>query len=153
MARKPFPGKSTRFQQDYTSWFSDRGRFFRLPMLSVRLKTPAGRSLITNALVDSGATVSFLPPDLAGALGLVRKKRESSYGAGGSFSTWSSIVDIQYLKRGRAMSTPQRVEIRVPYSRRSIPYAVLGRDSIFQLYDITFKEKAQRIALRPSNNR
>jgi len=147
MASRKHLRKPAGFRQKYSGWFSDKGRFFRLPMLSVRLISPSGRSLITNALVDSGATVSFLPPDLAGALGLLRKKKEVSYGAGGSFSVWSSTVSIQYLKKGRAMSAPERVEVRVPYSGRCIPYAVLGRDSVFLLYNVMFRERAQTIEL------
>ena len=137
------------FTQDYISWPGGRRRLFLLPMLKARFIAPSGRSVITNALVDSGATASFLPPDLAGALELDRKICETSFGAGGAFRTWSADVRVQLVKRMVAKCRPQKVEIRVPFSNICIPYAILGRDSVFWLYDITFRETRQRIDLKP----
>ena len=114
----------TGFTQDYISWPGGRRRLFLLPMLKAMFIAPSGKSIITNALVDSGATASFLPPDLAGALDIDRKICETSFGAGGAFRTWSADVRLQLVKRRVAKSRPLKIKIRVPFSDRCIPYAI-----------------------------
>lgn len=37
---------------------------------------------------------------------------------------------------------------QVPTEEKRIPYVILGRDSVFRTYDITFRENAQRTVFR-----
>ena len=73
-----------RFTQRYIAYTVD-GQHQRLPLLHIRLIGNTA-SLTTIALVDSGATVTFIPPELAEAVGLQKmRENESAIGAGGAF--------------------------------------------------------------------
>ncbi|MCW3975628.1 MAG: hypothetical protein NWE86_05225 [Candidatus Bathyarchaeota archaeon] len=38
--------------------------------------------------------------------------------------------------------------VRIPVKEGSIPYSVLGRDTIFKEFDISYRENAQQIVFR-----
>jgi hypothetical protein len=122
----------------------------RLPMLQVRLSV-GGQSLSTSALVDSGANCSFLPTDLAEILGLQLDPTgaHGAVGAGGTFQTVEFRVTIELTKAGRTFADFKDWPVLVPINREAIPYMVLGRDSVFRRFDVTFRELVQRTVLRP----
>jgi hypothetical protein len=126
-------------------------RAFRVPLLHVRLRT-ATASLTTLGLVDSGATNTFVPTDLAEILGLQidPKKATPSIGAGGGFDTVIFNLTIEVLKAGNNIATFADMPVFVPVNPEAIPYTVLGRDSVFLKFDITFRERIQRTILRPA---
>jgi hypothetical protein len=126
-------------------------RAFRVPLLHVRLRT-ATASLTTLGLVDSGATNTFIPTDLAEILGLQIDPTQAtpSIGAGGGFDTVSFNITIDVLKAGNAVATFSDMPVFVPVNPAAIPYVVLGRDSVFLRFDITFRERIQRTILRPA---
>lgn len=121
----------------------------RLPLLQVRLSTET-QSFSTSALVDSGATCSFLPTDLAEILGLQLDPASShtAVGAGGEFRTVEFQVTIELTKGGRVFAKFKKWPVLVPINREAIPYMVLGRDSVFRRFDVTFRELIQRTILR-----
>jgi len=122
----------------------------RLPLLQARLSTEV-TSFMTLALVDSGATCSFLPTDLAEILGLQPDpaSTHTAVGAGGEFRTVDFRVTIELMKGGRAFADFKNWPVLVPINRLAIPYMILGRDSVFRRFDVTFRELAQRTILRP----
>ena len=122
----------------------------RLPLLQVRLSTEA-QSFSTLALVDSGATCSFLPTDLAEILGLQLDPAtaHTAIGAGGEFRTVEFRVTIELAKGGRTFADFKNWPVLVPTNREAIPYMILGRDSVFHRFDVTFRELVQRTILRP----
>ena len=126
-------------------------RAFRLPLLHVRLRT-ATASFTTLGLVDSGATNTFIPTELAEILGLKvdPTKATPSIGAGGGFDTVSFNLTIDVLKAGNTITTFSDMPAFVPVNPLAIPYVVLGRDSVFMKFDITFRERIQRTILRPA---
>ena len=126
-------------------------RNFRIPFLHVRYTTSTA-SFSTLALVDSGATDCFLPTDLAQILGLQidPKQATPSVGAGGSFQTVPLRVTIDLLKGGNTVVTFPDFGVHVPVNRDAIPYAILGRNSVFMKFDVTFRERIQRTILRPA---
>jgi hypothetical protein len=124
------------------------GGTIELPFLDIRLIGPTGRSFITNALVDSGATTSFVPRNLAQLLGLTYSEPRTTYGAGGKFRTRTSSVTIQYLKNGVVKGTSADATVYVPFDDSSIPYSILGRNTVFRAYEILFLELGQEICLR-----
>lgn len=136
------------FHQKYLG-YEIEGHRIRLPLLNIRLIGPTG-SLKTIALVDSGATQTFVPPELAVAVGMERiGAGEAAVGAGGSFPTDDYRYRIQLLKQDRAILDLEGVCL-VPTEPDRIPYPVLGRDSIFQKYDIAFRETRHVVALKPA---
>ena len=148
------PRRRTRvqpFHQKYLSYPVDKQRQ-RLPLLNIRLRGPAGVSLTTIALVDSGATTSFIPPELAEAVGLNRiAENVDAIGAGGTFANDLYEYDVDLLKHGSSILS-LRGTAHVPKEKDRIPYMVLGRDNLFLVYDITFREHQQRVVFRPATH-
>ena len=140
-----------QFTQKYLS-YPFEGEQIRLPLLHVRLKNRKnGLSLRTTGLVDSGATITFIPTDLADALDLERIGEEKSIGAGGEFDTW--IIEgliIEILKGSKVAVSLKGDDIQVPHNPDAIPYVILGRDLLFSIYDITFQENQLKTILKIS---
>jgi hypothetical protein len=122
---------------------------FRLPLVNIRIKHN-NISFKTVALVDSGATATFMPFDFIGILNLTQKKEEAAVGAGGIFKVMKEKIDlIEIIKRNKSFCDLRSFEVSFPLSPNSIPYAVLGRDSIFQMYDdVTFREYEKHIMFK-----
>jgi len=136
------------FRQRYLPWKIPGGGTIELPFLDIRLIGPTGLSFITNALVDSGATASFVPRNLAQVLKLKYSDARTTYGAGGKFRTRAASVTIQYLKNGVVKGTTANATVYVPFDDSSIPYSILGRNTVFRAYEILFLELGQEIHLR-----
>lgn len=137
------------FHQRYLAYTVD-GEQLRLPLLNIRLIGPSD-TLKTIALVDSGATLTFIPPELAAAVGLEPEKRgEQAIGAGGAFANDLCPYRIQLLKKDQPIRDLEGVAF-VPQEADRVPYVVLGRDSIFRIYDITFRENRQMVLLKPAS--
>ena len=136
------------FRQRYLPWTMPEGGTIELPFLDIRLIGPTGRSLITNALIDSGATASFVPRNLAQLLKLRYMDSRTTYGAGGKFRAQTSSVIIQYLKNGVVKGTSADATVYVPFDDSNIPYSILGRNTVFRAYEILFLELGQEICLR-----
>jgi len=135
--------------QRYSS-YKYKGKSIRLPFLEIRLVGPNGASLRTSGLVDSGATVTFIETEIAEALGLPHKKQATATGAGGDFENWISRVDIEVLKGTTVACSMKGTAVYIPKKVGAVEYCVLGRDSIFEHYNITFQERNQRVILRRS---
>ena len=138
-----------QFTQKYLS-YPFEGEHIRLPLLHVRLKNRKnGLSLRTTGLVDSGATITFIPTDLAEALELESIGEEKSVGAGGEFNTWiSEDLIIEILKGSNVAVSLYGDGIQVPFDPDAIPYVILGRDLLFNIYDITFQENQMKTVLK-----
>jgi len=118
-------------------------------MLHVRL-AHVDQSLSTIGLIDSGSTTTFVPLELAEILSLPIEKEASAVGAGGSFSNTIRKVDITLLKGRTSFAKFGKFPVYVPTDEGRVPYVVLGRDSIFRKFDVTFRERQQRFILRGS---
>lgn len=142
------PSRVKSFSQRYLS-YSHEGERLRLPMLAIRLIGPTGRSVKTTALIDSGATVTFVPHDFADILDIELGEISTATGAGGSFDTNLSDVIIEILKGTKVVKVIEAEEVHIPVEEDPVPYVVLGRDTIFLSYDITFREHKELCVLRP----
>lgn len=132
--------------QRYLS-YDYHGSLIKIPFLNIRLIGPTGNKFQTVALVDSGATVTFIPIEMAQYLKIPLEIDSSATGAGGDFPTWITEGIVQILK-GTYVLQEMKVEIHVPQEKGKIPYAVLGRNSVFLHYDIIFREREQRMILK-----
>ena len=145
MAKKTSTAKP--FVQNYIS-YDFRGERIFLPLVNLRLYHHiSGISLRTYGLVDSGSTATFIPTDLAEHLGVRMSRKMESVGAGGTFETRLGNISIAVLLGSDVMCDMGQREIQVPVSRSAIPYVVLGRDTLFQEYDIKFMERSKMMAL------
>ena len=138
--------------QKYVSFYDPVLRAnFRLPMVHLRI-TQSNNTISTTALLDSGATVSYIPIELAEIVGFQfpgQYKVQISEGAGGKFNSYVVNFDrLDVLKNRDIFQTFRNAEILVPGSHDLIPYAILGRDYIFENFDITFREREKKVVLR-----
>lgn len=131
----------------YLSYTLPNGAHIRLPMVHVRL-SHGDLSLSTIGLIDSGSTTTFIPLELAEILSLPTEKQESAIGAGGSFDNTIRRVNIALLKGRTTFAEFSNFPAYVPTDPDRVPYVVLGRDSVFREFDITFRENKQRFILR-----
>jgi len=158
-------------------------RSFRLPLVHIRL-THKGKSFRTDALVDSGATGTFLPIELMNILGFnltpvtenpptqpspveaspvlasavvssvvtaqgSKEEKQQAVGAGGIFGTYKVKIDlIEVLKGRHNFCSLANWMVLVPDKEGAIPHAVLGRDSIFRKFDVTYRENKEEVVFR-----
>ena len=119
--------------------------YLRLPMVHIYIRC-GNREITTDGLVDSGSTATFLPFEFVEVLELIDLKESSAVGAGGSFPTWLGKVDmLKVMKRREPFDTFRNIKVHIPKTEGAIPYVVLGRDSIFRHFDITFYENRKKI--------
>lgn len=118
-------------------------------MLHVKL-THGSSSFSTVALIDSGATTTFIPTEMAEALGMnLTRPPSDAVGAGGTFSNIASELEKLSLVKGRTSIFDEFFNVRVwvPANEGTIPYMVLGRDHLFKRYDIEFEERNEKVTL------
>lgn len=90
----------------YLSFYDPRLReTFHLPLVHIRV-THGEVTLRTDALIDSGATSTFFPLELAEVLDIeLPQETEEAVGAGGDFSTYDIKIDlIQVIKGTRVLA-------------------------------------------------
>lgn len=136
----------SRYVQDYLLFTLNRRRI-AFPLLHVRLRGRKG-TLRTVALADSGATSSFVPVEIAEEVGLHLTPGPVAGGGGGDFATFDGFASLEVLHRGKVIHRFKRLPISVPRDPGRIPYVVLGRDSIFRAFKVTFEEQRGRLLLQ-----
>lgn len=123
---------------------------YRLPMLHVRL-IHGQKALKSVALIDSGATTNFIPRELAELLELdLSKTPKDAVGAGGAFSNIESRIDRCVLVKGinSIYEEFDNLFTFVPVQAGTLPYMILGRESIFRRFDIKFQEREEKVILK-----
>jgi hypothetical protein len=100
--------------------------------------------------VDSGATSTFVPIELAEILGIeIPEERIEAMGAGGTFPIYNSkIKEIDVLKGMNPFCVMKDLDVAIPVSPDAIPHVILGRDTIFWSNDITFRERREHTIFR-----
>ena len=119
-------------------------------MVHVRLVHKT-QDLKTVALIDSGSTSNFLPRELAEILNLdLSQETKDVVGAGGKFSSTASLIGACQLIKNRTVVFDEftNLNINVPVTPNTLPYMVLGRDSIFRRFDVRFMEKMEKLTLK-----
>jgi hypothetical protein len=138
------------FTCKYLSFFDPKlKKTFRLPLVHIRLKHKEN-AIRTDALIDSGATGTFIPIELTEVLELERPTETiDAVGAGGTFPTFvTKIGEIQVLKGSRIFCKMSNFTVSIPIDPDALPHTVLGRDSVFWQNDITFRERRQHTIFR-----
>lgn len=103
--------------------------------------------------MDSGSTDTFIPLEIAEILELIpppSERRETEvHTAGGGFPFFrAKLKKLSLLSGGNIFSEFVNLRVLVPTeSERDLPYAILGRDSIFKRFYVTFIEKSHRFIL------
>jgi hypothetical protein len=122
----------------------------KLPIIPVVLSW-GKQGFRTKMLLDTGATSTFLIPDIAEYLGLELSGEPSeAHGAGRAFAVRDAEVEIQ-LEVAHSFGQPperHRIPVKVPTEADAIPFPVLGRKPFFGWYEITIRERREEIVLR-----
>lgn len=119
-------------------------------MVNVKL-VHKNQDLKTVALIDSGATFNFFPRELAEILNLdLSQEPKDAVGSGGKFSNINSLIGkCQLIKNKDAVFEEfTNLIINVPVEPNTLPYMVLGRDSVFRRFNIRFMEREEKIILK-----
>ena len=106
---------------------------------------------LTSVLVDSGADHATFRPDIAKSLGIDMRsgRREETLGVDGKSFVWvhdGGVVGVA-LRDQRGTKAALRLE-RVQFSESLPVAALLGRNSFFEMFQVTFNEKARTIDLK-----
>jgi len=107
-------------------------RFY--PMLIVSIESKEITK--AQALIDSGATRTFIPNSLADAIGLIPEdtsKLPKVFVTGASETYEAATITLKHLDLYRGDD--------------QLPSIILGRDSIFRKFNVTFMEKRRRFVL------
>jgi predicted aspartyl protease len=103
--------------------------------------------------VDSGSTDTFVPLEIAEILDLIPASHDRGetdvHTAGGSFRFYRvKLKNLSLLSGGSIFSEFSNLKVLVPQEmERDLPYSILGRNSIFRRFHITFVEKEHRFVL------
>ena len=127
------------------------GKFFKLPLVHIRIKN-GDISFKTDALIDSGATSTFMMAEFVDLLELQAKLAQASeediVGAGGHIKARRIPLDsMSILKSNDVFCNMKNVSVLVP-PLGAIPFVVLGRDTVFREHDITFRENQRHLIFR-----
>ena len=94
------------------------------------------------ALIDSGATISVFRAEVADSLGINTEKGEETYlgGVGGRIKGYIHVLKVEIA--GKKFNCP------IVFSREYlVSFNLLGRDSFFPKFRITFEEAKQNVQL------
>ena len=102
----------------------------------------------TDALVDSGATSTLIPKEMADLLPSLEYEEPGVEvtGAGSRFSArQAKLKRITLIKNVTPFANFVEVKVLIPDSEGILPYVILGRDFVFRRFDITFYERRRKI--------
>lgn len=136
---------------DYLQYRLPNGHMILLPLIQVELVS-ATENITTVALLDSGATLSFIPYEIAEMLDLLSTISPSPIDvvtAGGiSQFRCLRLRKLSLIAGGKIFSDFANFPTLIPsQTATDLPYAILGRDSVFKRFHVTFKEKAKKFTL------
>jgi hypothetical protein len=131
-------------------------RFVRIPLLHVHLKEKY--DVQTDALVDSGATATFIPYEIADVIGLLPETQEEKdkavksevRAATSAFPTYVlKLAELRVIKGVHVFDTFREMNVHVPRTEDiRLPYVVLGRNYLFKHFVITFHENRHKISFQ-----
>lgn len=133
----------------YISYRLPNGRVLFLPLIHVEVSSE-NEALTTIALLDSGATMSFLPYEIADILGanLMTGNPIGVETAGGACDFRPLILKkLCLLSGGNPCSEFRNMHMLVPSPDKDLPYVILGRDYVFKRFHVIFRENVRRFEL------
>jgi predicted aspartyl protease len=119
--------------------------YYKYPIVPVKFSYKNRDTPIIDALLDSGGDFIVIPIPIAKYLGLKLKKAGSVDTAGGTTQLFKSNLDMTIGKKDYIIAY-NNLEIHVS-GRDDIP-VLLGRNPIFEEYEITFKKKENQLILK-----
>jgi hypothetical protein len=133
----------------YLDYRLPNGRVIFLPLIHVELASES-ETFTTIGLLDSGATLSFIPYELAEILDVIPENRTNIpvETAGGSADFFPlTLKRLSLLVGGKIFSDFRNIHLLVPPPERDLPYVILGRDYVFKRFHVTFRENIRKYEL------
>ncbi len=119
-----------------------------LPIIPVLLKHEE-KEVILGMLVDSGADYCIITRGIAKDLGLDIEScpTETTVGIGGTANVRKTDLEMTFYRYGTGFSTTASIRVMVDPASQ-LPYPLLGRVPVFDLFDVTFRQRKYRVELR-----
>jgi hypothetical protein len=96
----------------------------------------------------------LVPLEVAQILNLTLTDERTSHSAAGQFKTYISDADL-WIGQKNDETPIGRIPVNVPTMKiidnTKISYLLLGRNPLFNMYDITFKESQKKLLLNPAS--
>ena len=122
-------------------YISFRGKYF--PVIPVTLVSN-GKTFETNAIVDSGATLSLFHAPIGRDLGIDVESGEKHIFQGVSAKLVGYIHSIKMIVAGK------EIDCKVAFSDElSTSFNLLGRETVFDRFLVTFNEKNRELSIEP----
>ena len=127
------------------------GTMRKAPFIPAHLRMKNGRFIKIAALLDSGADDTVVPKELSDFLGLKEKDEMDTAGIGGKVKVKSSRIQFKITngRENHSLNVPclvlQNEDVDVPF--------ILGRNSFFEEFEITFKQDKEKIVLKKTEPR
>jgi hypothetical protein len=100
--------------------------------------------------LDSGATTSFIPHEIADILEVIPENPQSQAveTAGGRANfVPATLKKLSLLAGGNIFSEFPNFRVLISSPERDLPYTILGRDTVFKRFHITFKENIRKFVI------
>lgn len=123
----------------------------RLPLVEIKVRS-AQAEYGSIGLVDSGSDKTFVQKQEADLLGLKpqmdgdKPLKAEAVGAGGEFPCdVMTLPELQLMKHGKPFCSFRGLSVWVPRTEGVIPYSIIGRDTAFRRFHITFQEGRKKV--------
>jgi hypothetical protein len=114
----------------------------KLPLAPIKL-THLGRTILTEALIDSGSALSIVHGEIGEQLGLVHRGELVKISGAGGKETVLHMYELDNELAGRNFKS----KFGLPMKRGDVPYSILGRDGIFENFEVKFRQRESKFAL------
>ncbi len=119
--------------------------YYKYPIVPVRFFYKEKKTPVIDALLDSGGDFIVIPMPIAKYLGLKMRRAGNVDTAGGEAALLKSKLTM-IIGKMEQTATYGNIEIHVS-TRDDIP-VLLGRQPIFEDYEITFKKQKNQLVLK-----
>ena len=119
--------------------------YCKYPIIPVKFKNKGKKTPIIEALLDSGGDFIVIPMPIAQYLELKLEKAGDIDTAGGTTSLFKSSLDMTVGKNIKIKSYENKI---IHVSTRSDIPVLLGRNPLFEDYEITFKKQKNQLILK-----
>ncbi len=120
--------------------------YYNYPIVPVKFRYKSRKTPIIEALLDSGGDFIVIPMPIARYLDLELEDAGDVDTAGGKITLFKAYVDMVVGDKGRCSYYPNK-EIHVS-TRNDIP-VLLGRNPLFEDYEIIFRKQQNQLILKP----
>lgn len=119
----------------------------KYPLMPIKLYLSNKKTSIIEGLIDSGSNGLFIPKSIAEFLNLSKGKKIDVSGICGNCKAYETKVGLILGRGGREVNFGY-IKAVFPEEERNIPI-LIGREPVFDEYQIIFEEHRERFKLIP----